>query len=149
MANQQNQSGGKASSSSRIPQNASAEQAAQILGYGIGDTVMLGTSVTSDKQSGGTSADNTPNSTNSPGTTLGNSPIASINVDYSSGNSASNPSDSHQASMSNAPEDQRFVVSRFDEVNGQFYAVKLNEDGTRDTTEVPLAADENFQVVRE
>ncbi len=148
MANQQNQSGGNASSS-RLPQNASAEQAAQILGYGIGDTVMLGTSVTSDKQSGGTSADNTPNSTNSPGTTLGNSPIASINVDYSSGNSASNPSDSHQASMSNAPEDQRFVVSRFDEVNGQFYAVKLNEDGTRDTTEVPLAADENFQVVRE
>jgi hypothetical protein len=39
------------------------------------------------------------------------------------------------------------VVSRFDDVNGQFYAVKLNEDGTRDTTEVPLATDENFQVV--
>jgi|GEM_PF-2963453 len=137
----------KGGPANRIPANASAEQAAQILGYGIGDTVMLGDTVTSNLTSGGTSADNTPNSTNGPATLTGDSPMANINTDYSSGNSARNPDDSHQASMANAAPDQRFLVSRFDDVKGLFFAYKLNDDGTHDRTEVPLGPDENYQPV--
>lgn len=137
----------KAGPANRIPANASAEQAAQILGYGIGDTVMLGDTVTSNLTSGGTSAGNTPNSTNGPAMLTGDTPMANINVDYDSGNSARNPDDSHQASMANAAPDQRFLVSRFDDVQGLFYAYKLNDDGTHDHSEVPLGPDENYQPV--
>ncbi len=137
----------KAGSANRIPANASAERAAQILGYGIGDTVMLSDDVTSNVTSGGTSAGNTPNSTSGPAMLTGDTPMANINADYDSGNSARNPDDSHQASMSNAAPDQRFLVSRFDDVKGLFYAYKLNPDGTHDRTEVPLGPDENYQPV--
>lgn len=137
----------KAGPANRIPANASAEQAAQILGYGIGDTVVLDDTVTSNLTSGGTSADNTPNSTNGPAMLTGDAPMANINADYSSGNSARNPEDSHQASMSNAAPGQRFLVSRFDDVKGLFYAYKLDDDGTHDRTEVPLGPNENYQPV--
>jgi hypothetical protein len=137
----------KSGSANRIPANASAERAAQILGYGIGDTVMLSDTVTSGVTSGGTSAGNTPNSTNGPAMLTGDTPIANLNTDYDSGNSARNPDDSHQASMTNAAADQRFLVSRFDDVKGLFFAYKLNPDGTHDRTEVPLAPDENYQPV--
>ncbi len=154
MASSQNQSQpGKSTSSymkaglsKHIPANASAEQAAQILGYGIGDTVMLGDTVTSDQSSGGTSTGNTPNSTNGPGMLTEGSDMANINAGHSSGNSAGRPKNTSQATLSNAAEGQRFLVSRFDEVKGLFYAYKLNDDGTHDHTEVPLAADENYQL---
>jgi len=155
MATQQSQSTNstsaytKSGSSTRIPANASAERAAQILGYGIGDTVMLAAPVTSDLSSGGTSAPNTPNSTQGPGMSRSGSEMANLNAGYSSGNSALNPEDSHQASMSNAAPGQRFLVSRFDDVQGQFYAYKLHADGTHDNTEAPLAADENYQPVND
>lgn len=132
---------------SRIPENASEAQATEILGYGIGDTVTLADSVTSDMSSGGTSADNTPNSTSGPGMAKSGSDMAKINVDYSSGNSAANPKDSHQASMSNAAPGQKFLVSRYDEITRVFFAYKLDENGKHNNTEVPLAADENYQVV--
>jgi hypothetical protein len=137
----------KAGSANRIPANASAERAAQILGYGIGDTVMLSDTVTPGVTSGGTSADNTPNSTNGPAMLTGDTPIANINTDYNSGNSSRNPDDSHQASMSNAAPGQHFLVSRFDDVKGMFFAYKLDPDGSHDRTEVPLAPDENYQRV--
>ncbi len=136
-----------APSSTRIPANASAEQAAQILGYGVGDTVMLGDTVTSNLTSGGTSAGNTPNSTDGPAMLTGDTPIANINADYNSGNSARIPDDSHQATMSNAAEGQQLLVSRYDDVKGLFFAYKLNPDGTHDRTEVPLGPDENYQRV--
>jgi hypothetical protein len=146
MANQKEQSYSNAAP--RIPHNASQEQASQILGYGIGDIVRLSDTVTSDKSSGGTSADNTPNSTSGPGMTKSGSNMANINVDYSSGNSAANPRDSHQASMSNAAPGQQFLVSRYDEMTRVFFAYKVDEDGSHDRTEVPLAADENYEVVK-
>jgi hypothetical protein len=143
MATQQNQSGRR--SSNVIPDNASEAQASQILGYGIGDIVILSDEVTSDKSSGGTSTGNTPNSTHSPGMAGTGSDMSKINIGYSSGNTASNPRDSHQASMSNAAPGQQFLVSRFDTSTRQFFAYKLNPDGTHDHTEVPLGADENYQ----
>jgi hypothetical protein len=146
MANQQNQS--YSNSAPRIPHNASESQASQILGYGIGDIVTLADTRTSDKSSGGTSAGNTPNSTSGPGMSKSGSDMANINVDYSSGNSAANPRDSHQASMSNAAPGQQFLVSRYDEMTRIFFAYKLNDDGSHDRTEVPLAADENYQPVK-
>ncbi len=147
MANQQNKS--YSNTPPRIPHNASQEQASQILGYGIGDVVILSDASTSDVSSGGTSAKNTPNSTSGPGMTGGSSDMANINVDYSSGNSAANPRDSHQAAMSNAAPGQKFLVSRYDEMARLFFAYKLNEDGTHDRTEVPLAADENYELVKD
>jgi hypothetical protein len=80
--------------------------------------------------------------------TKSGSEMANINVGYSSGNSAANPRDSHQASMSNAAPGQQFLVSRYDEMARMFFAYKLHEDGSHDRTEVPLAADENYQVVK-
>ena len=145
MATQQNQSYSNAAPI--IPHNASHEQASQIVGYGIGDIVRLSDTVTSDKSSGGTSAANTPNSTSGPGMAGSGSDMAKINVDYSSGNSAANPKDSHQAAMSNAAPGQQFLVSRYDEMARMFFAYKLYEDGTHDRTEVPLAADENYEVL--
>jgi hypothetical protein len=145
MANQQN----KGSSLARVPQNATQEEASQILGYSIGDIVTLDDSRTSDKSGGGTSAGNTPNSTNSPGTTSSGSDMANINVDYSSGNSHRNPRDSHQAAMANAAPGQRFRVSRYDSSTGQFWAHKLDADGKPVGTEVPLGADENYRIAEE
>jgi hypothetical protein len=145
MANQNNRS--YSNTSSRIPENASESQASQILGYGIGDVITLADSITSDKSSGGTSADNTPNSTSGPGMAKSGSEMSNINVDYSSGNSAANPRDSHQAAMSNVAPGQHLLVSRYDENARMFFAYKLNPDGSHDNTEVPLAADENYQVV--
>ncbi|HEX8528730.1 MAG TPA: hypothetical protein VF646_01860 [Cytophagales bacterium] len=136
-----------APSSSRIPANASAEQAAQLLGYGVGDTVMLGDTVTSNLTSGGTSAGNTPNSTDGPAMLTGDTPIANVNAGYNSGNSARTPDDSHQATLSNAAEGQQLLVSRYDDVKGLFFAYKLNPDGTHDRTEVPLGPDENYRRV--
>ncbi len=130
-----------------IPENASESQASQIVGYGIGDIVVLADSRTSDKSSGGTSTGNTPNSTHGPGMLIDGSEMANINVGYSSGNTAANPRDSHQAAMSNAAPGQQLLVSRYDEMARVFFAYKLNPDGTHDHTEVPLAADENYQVV--
>jgi hypothetical protein len=75
------------------------------------------------------------------------SDMASINVDVNSGNSASLPQDSHQATMSNSAEGQQFQVSRYDATLGLFWGYRLNPDGTRDHTEVPLDADENYEVV--
>lgn len=145
MAHQTNKS--YSNTSSRIPENSSEEQAAQIVGYGIGDVVMLADSRTSDKSSGGTSADNTPNSTSAPGMTKSGSDMANINVGYSSGNSAANPRDSHQAAMGNVAPGQHLQVNRYDENARVFFAYKLNPDGSHDHTEVPLAADENYQLV--
>jgi hypothetical protein len=145
MDNQKEQSYSNAAP--RIPHNASQEQASQIVGYGIGDTVILDDTITSDKSSGGTSAGNTPNSTSGPGMAGSGSDMSKINVDYSSGNSAANPRDSHQASMSNAAPGQKFLVSRYDEMARVFFAYKLDDNGEHNNTEVPLAADENYQKV--
>src|SRR4051812_31951038 len=101
MATQQNQS-------NRIPKNASESQASQIVGYGVGDVVKLGDTTTTELSSGGTSTGNTPNSTHSPGMPVPGSKMANINVEYSSGNSARLPQDSHQATMANTSESQQF-----------------------------------------
>lgn len=145
MTNQQNQSGN--SSSSRIPKNASEAQASQIVGYSIGDVVKLGDTITSDVSNGGTSTGNTPNSTFSPGMITPGSDMANINAGHSSGNSAGIPQDSHQAAMSNAAEGQHFQVSRYDASLGLFWAYKLNSDGSKDTIEVPLSSDDNYELV--
>jgi hypothetical protein len=146
MANQSNRS--YSESAPHIPHNASEEQASQIVGYGIGDIVMLTDPSTSDLSSGGTSVDTTPNSTSGPGMARSGSDMANINVGYSSGNSAANPRDSHQASMSNSAPGQQFLVSRYDELARLFFAYKVDEKGKHDNTEVPLAADENYEVVK-
>jgi hypothetical protein len=146
MANQSNRS--YSESAPHIPHNASEEQASQIVGYGIGDIVMLTDPSTSDLSSGGTSVDTTPNSTSGPGMARSGSDMANINVGYSSGNSAANPRDSHQASMSNSAPGQQFLVSRYDELARLFFAYKIDEKGKHDNTEVPLAADENYEVVK-
>jgi hypothetical protein len=146
MAEQSNQS--EKNSSGRIPPDASELQASQIVGYGIGDVVKLSASTSTDSSSGGTSTGFTPNSTNSPGwLTPGGSEIANSNVDVNSGNSAGILQDSHQATMANAAEGQHFQVSRYDAARGLFWAVKLFEDGTRDSIEVPLDSSENYEVV--
>lgn len=146
MATQSNRSYGE--SAPHIPHNASKEQASQIVGYTIGDIVVLADPSTSDMSAGGTSADATPNSTTGPGMARSGSDMANINVGYSSGNSAANPRDSHQASMSNSAPGQQFLVSRYDEMARVFFAYKLDEKGKPDRTEVPLAADENYEVVK-
>jgi hypothetical protein len=49
--------------------------------------------------------------------------------------------------MSNAAPGQKFLVSRYDEMARVFFAYKLDDNGEHNNTEVPLAADENYQKV--